>query len=454
MFDPLKNYNFDRMNNLVRKIGQDQEYLNSDANTASNILPQSFNDQNTTIVNLKFDEFLDNIEPLKPFLKNIETFIISHNGLNEEMVSEKVSPQELKVLSQRCTELDISCNNFSNILHGIWNFINDEGCVLRKLDAHSNRFAEWLVENPQNGTWLSKLEVLNLNSNRLTQFLPPSLSQCCGNNILSSLQFLDLSNNNMANLESLNTILMSGQLRSLKVLHMKKNKLSGVLKHVTTNNQHVCKNTSIEEIYLDDNQLEQVETSWICALPNLKILSLAFNKLKDVEILEPAHIEKIYLHSNEITTLDNMKGIFTDSLKVLSIHQNQINSLTDELGNCSTSLCEITLFNNKIQRLPPNLFQLTQIEALYLQNNELSEISEEIGNLQNLTELDLFNNKLTSIPSSIGKLVKMKRLCLDNNDLRTLPTDIINLTNLISFSFHGNSNLKVSPYLTMMATGL
>nr|CAG4717597.1 unnamed protein product [Naegleria fowleri] len=445
------------MNHLVRKIGQDQEDSNPPTNSdrESKVFShqkQPFNDQNTTSVNLKFDEFIEQIEHLKPFLKNIEKFVISHNALDEQVVSERVSSQELKVLSQRCTELDISCNNFSNISHENWSFLNEEECVLRKLDAHSNRFSEWIVAiNSQNGNWLSKLEVLNLNGNCLTQFLNPSLIHE-PHTILSALQILDLSNNNVTDLESLNMIVLSGHLRSLKVLHMKKNKLSGVLKNTAIN--HSFKNTCLEEIYLDDNQLEQVENSWICALPNLKVLSLAFNKLKDVEVLEPSRLEKIYLHSNEITSLDNMKGIFTDSLKVLSIHQNQITNLPNEIGHCSASICEITLFNNNLQRLPSNLFQLTQIETLYLQNNELCEISEEIGNLQNLTELDLFNNKLTSIPSSIGKLVKMKRLCLDNNDLRTLPTDIINLTNLISFSFHGNSNLKVSPYISMMATGL
>jgi len=57
------------------------------------------------------------------------------------------------------------------------------------------------------------------------------------------------------------------------------------------------------------------------------------------------------------------------------------------------------------------------VEHLYLDNNQLTSLPTEIGNLVNLKCLYLYNNKLTSLPTEIGNLEKLERLGLRNNHI-------------------------------------
>jgi len=63
------------------------------------------------------------------------------------------------------------------------------------------------------------------------------------------------------------------------------------------------------------------------------------------------------------------------------------------------------------------LGNLTKLEGLYLQNNQLiGNIPSELGRLINLFSLDLRNNRLTGVlPTSLSNLTELERLKLDNN---------------------------------------
>ena len=54
------------------------------------------------------------------------------------------------------------------------------------------------------------------------------------------------------------------------------------------------------------------------------------------------------------------------------------------------------------------------------------------------SRLWLHNNKIKSLPNEIGNLVKLKELLVHNNNLYTFPTSISNLLKLKKFTFHGN----------------
>lgn len=61
-----------------------------------------------------------------------------------------------------------------------------------------------------------------------------------------------------------------------------------------------------------------------------------------------------------------------------------------------------------IRNLSPNLWQLTHLTALYLNDNSLQRIPSEIGRLVNLRALDLSSNKLRSLPAELGDLIYLK----------------------------------------------
>lgn len=85
-------------------------------------------------------------------------------------------------------------------------------------------------------------------------------------------------------------------------------------------------------------------------------------------------------------------------------------------------------------RLPRDTEELCNLDALYLDNWELTHLPDSIGNLSQLTYLDVSHNQLTHLPDSIGKLTNLKELSIHDNPLvarydlyETLYTnDIIN----------------------------
>jgi len=67
--------------------------------------------------------------------------------------------------------------------------------------------------------------------------------------------------------------------------------------------------------------------------------------------------------------------------------------------------------------LPPEIGQLTRLQSLELDNNQLTSLPPEIGQLRNLQELGPRDNQLTTLPPEIGQLTKLKILNLDGNQL-------------------------------------
>ncbi|KAF4359474.1 hypothetical protein F8388_001518 [Cannabis sativa] len=82
---------------------------------------------------------------------------------------------------------------------------------------------------------------------------------------------------------------------------------------------------------------------------------------------------------------------------------------------------------------PGLLFQLPNIDFVYIENNRLSgRIPENIGDLARLGALSLYGNRFTgTIPSSISKLTQLTQLKLGGNLFTgSFPTVIQNLKNL------------------------
>ena len=77
--------------------------------------------------------------------------------------------------------------------------------------------------------------------------------------------------------------------------------------------------------------------------------------------------------------------------------------------------------------IPPELGQLSNLTALWLNGNELEgAIPPELGQLSSLTELWLNGNQLTgTIPAELGQLTNLTHLSLDRNRLTgELPREL------------------------------
>ena len=106
-----------------------------------------------------------------------------------------------------------------------------------------------------------------------------------------------------------------------------------------------------------------------------------------------------------------------------------------EIGNL-TNLQKLYLNDNDLSGSIPwdEIINLTDLESLALSYNQLTgQIPSEIGDLTNLQHLSLSNNQLTgSIPwDEIGNLTMLQALSLGANQLTgSIPAEIGNLTNL------------------------
>lgn len=83
-----------------------------------------------------------------------------------------------------------------------------------------------------------------------------------------------------------------------------------------------------------------------------------------------------------------------------------------------------------LSSIPPEVFELEQLEELALQYHRIESIPDSIANLRNLTQLDLWANKLTNLPESLSQLTKLQSLDLGYNQIKTLPSSIAQLENL------------------------
>ncbi len=66
-----------------------------------------------------------------------------------------------------------------------------------------------------------------------------------------------------------------------------------------------------------------------------------------------------------------------------------------------------------------------------------------MGNLSDLERLYLTDNQLSSLPAEIGNLSYLNVLYLDYNQLSSLPAEITNLTSMTKLSV-GNNCLAIS----------
>ncbi|XP_025093491.1 protein slit-like isoform X1 [Pomacea canaliculata] len=94
----------------------------------------------------------------------------------------------------------------------------------------------------------------------------------------------------------------------------------------------------------------------------------------------------------------------------------------------------------------PKYIPLDTIE-LYLDDNEIQRIPQEIGLLTNLKRLDLSNNQLMTLPEVIfANLTTLSTLILSYNKLQCIAdTSFVGLKELRVLSLHGN-NLSTIPY--------
>ncbi|KAM4628529.1 leucine-rich repeat-containing protein 40 [Polymixia lowei] len=357
-----------------------------------------------------------------------------------------------------------------------------EVCSLKNL--RSLTLQKNLLETlPEELGQLDNLTELDL-SNNLLKSLPSSLGR------LVSLQKLDLSQNLLTSLpDSL------AQLASLKLLDCNNNQLVGVptslsemlnleqlfLRHNKLRLLPQLPATKLKELYLGNNQIEELEAEQLASLAAISLLELRDNKIKTLpdEITLLSTLTRLDLTNNDISTLPASLSLLPN-LKMLLLEGNPLRGIrrdlltkgtnellkylrgrikepekVDEVPTAMTlpSQARVNLHNIKTLRtleysekqadnIPDEVFDAAAGEAVTtvnLSKNQLTALPSRLMELQSsLSELNLGFNRLTCCSPEICNLQQLTHLDLRNNQLSDLPSELMNLTRLRSIILNYN----------------
>ncbi|KAL6532123.1 Receptor-like kinase tmk4 [Orobanche gracilis] len=207
------------------------------------------------------------------------------------------------------------------------------------------------------------------------------------------------------------------QLLQLKSLAVQKNSLSGTLPSFENM-------TSLEQIYLDQNDFTSVPNNFLLGLPNLQTFSISENSLGPWQIpsylAESTNLVSFYASNASITGIvPDIFGYFPNLLNLRLSYNNLTGSLPESF---SGSEIRNLWLNNQKQGLSGRidvLSNMVQLEQAWLHANMFSGGIPDISRCTSLFDLQLRDNRFTGVvPPSLMTLPNLVNVTLQNNKLQ------------------------------------
>ncbi|XP_021824952.1 probable LRR receptor-like serine/threonine-protein kinase At3g47570 [Prunus avium] len=351
-------------------------------------------------------------------LSTLQLLDLSNNQLSGGI------PKEIRNLTM-LKEIYLDSNKFNEI-------IPEEIGFLHQLENLFAQFNALKGHVPMAVFNMSSLTKLALYENSLSGDLPDNICQ-----YLPSVQMLTLGRNQF------NGPLPSKlwQCTKLLILYLEENNFSGSIP------KNIGNLTMLKEINLDTNNLTGTVPNEIADLQNLEVLGLQENNLNGIipfSIFNISTITIMGLGFNQLSgSLPANIGLGLPNLQIFGAEGNKLNGVIPNLSNAST-LTKIDLGQNSfIGFIPSTLCALTNLQLLYLENNNLMiETSTPeantlscLANLASLTTLELGNNPLNArLDDSFRNCStsSFQHINLFNSRMRgNIPIGIVNLSSLI-----------------------
>lgn len=324
-------------------------------------------------------------------------------------------------LSQQMKELNLRKNRLKEISIGV--YVNMSN--LRKLHLGANEITQ-IQEYSFN---LPNLQQLFLQKNSLFSL---GLYQLSG---LASLQILDLSENMIHVLE----VGSFKDLPSLQKLYLSQNRISSLAEDVFKGL------TSLKELYLDNNLLPSLDCFDV---PNfastLQVLVLTNNSLLAVPssvFPKLSNLKSLSLDYNRISMV-GLNAFVDLQLDRLTLAHNILDAIDRDMFSGVRRISALDLSHNKIQTIKTGALDSFResVYVLNLSGNNLADIHYGMfRGMVNLQSLNLSQNSVWSIlDGSFRELTQMNELILDNNNLQWLSADLLQGPSLSLLSVLGN----------------
>jgi|GEM_PF-2649697 len=108
-----------------------------------------------------------------------------------------------------------------------------------------------------------------------------------------------------------------------------------------------------------------------------------------------------------------------------------------------TQLTQLIIENCAIERIPKEISSLKKLEVLSLSGNKIETIPQHLAALPNLKALDLSRNKINDLPTSVGDLTYLESLEIQENKIDFIPPEIRRLKKLSHFRIEDNPILNI-----------
>ncbi|XP_050934480.1 transforming growth factor beta activator LRRC32 isoform X2 [Lates calcarifer] len=349
------------------------------------------------------------------------------------------------------TELDLSKNSITCITD--FNLYN---LTVLNLSKNSMELFQSASSNQR-----YNLLYLDLSENKMPYFpfLPRS----------NVLKYLDVSRNHLQSInlsgspEKRITVLLS----HLKYLDMSYNQLKSIPE------SFFCLMGSLEVLNVSNNCIGSFSVTNEHLLTAVKIINLSYNSLQSLTFGENTlqSLEELFLQGNDLTTLDHQVFQRLPSIKYLQLQKNNLKICAleqdqDELApteenhkdppDCVSfssvrNLHFLYFSENNLQTLPENAFANTPLKLLDLSLNPgLDMDKDSLSGLEHsLVHLFLRENNISWLNTDLSLLKSLKHVDLSTNQLTSLP--MWNKESSIESLNLQNNNLVTLEYRTMVA---
>ncbi|NXB33534.1 ECM2 protein, partial [Eulacestoma nigropectus] len=306
------------------------------------------------------------------------------------------------------TSLDLTGNSITTISDEAFNGIPN----LEWIDLSKNNITSPGI-GPRAFKILKKLKRLYLDGNMLVH-IPSELPSTLEEIKINDNQLHAIDEDGLKDLKNLVTLELEGNklseanvsplafypLESLSYLRLGRNKFRIIPQGLPA---------TLEELYLEHNQIEEVSEICFNHTRNINIIGLKHNKLEEHRIAPLAWINQ-------------------ENLESIDLSYNKLYHVPSYLPK---SLLHLVLIGNQIERIPGYVFGHMRpgLEYLYLSFNKLTDDGIDpvsfFGAYHSLRELFLDHNELKAVPFGIDEMRKLRFLRLNNNKIRTVPPERI-----------------------------
>lgn len=302
-------------------------------------------------------------------LTSLRTLNLSYNHLETLPMDTFANNKELR-------EIHLQSNELYDLPKGIFHRLEQ----LLVLDLSSNQLTSHHVDNTT-FAGLIRLIVLNLANNALTRIGSKTFNE------LYFLQILDMRNNSIGHIEDGAFM----PLYNLHTLNLAENRLHTLDNHIF-NGLYV-----LTKLTVNNNLISIVESQAFRNCSDLKELDLSSNQLAEVPeaIQDLTVLKTLDLGENQISDFKNGTFRNLNQLTGLRLIDNRIGNITKDMFADLPRLSVLNLAKNRIQAIERGaLDKNTEIEAIRLDRNFLTDINGIFATLASLLWLNLSENHL------------------------------------------------------------